>query len=74
MQVDLSELRGARSVARLCKRFPAAKRLKSPLSSGKIEGLVQAIAASQALSEREAREELEDFLYCESLKQELERP
>ncbi|MCG7626442.1 hypothetical protein MHM88_01385 [Epibacterium sp. MM17-32] len=69
--IELNEVNLARSLPRLQQRFPDLVVDSVVSAMTQTDELVQAVAAAQGISLTEAREEMRDFLYLESLREEL---
>ena len=69
--IELNEVNLARSLPRLQQRFPDLVVDSVVSAMTQTDELIQAVAAAQGISLTEAREEMRDFLYLESLREEL---
>lgn len=72
MQVYTASPSWAVRFPRAKQRFPYLQRRQAPCPLGDKEGFVAYLAKTHHLTLTEAREEAEDFLYCERLHAELE--
>lgn len=68
---NLSEFNLAKSMPRLRQRFPGFVADSSLCPITQSDEFIIALAAAQGISLTEAREEMRDFLYLESLRAEL---
>jgi hypothetical protein len=69
--IELNEVNLARSLPRLQQRFPDLVIDSVVSAMTQTDELIQAVASAQGISLTEAREEMRDFLYLESLREEL---
>jgi hypothetical protein len=69
--LNCTEVDLAQSLPRLRQRFPGFVVDSKFTAKARGEDLVRALATSQGISMTEAREEMRDFLYLESLRAEL---
>ncbi|MCG7623236.1 hypothetical protein [Epibacterium sp. Ofav1-8] len=69
--IELNEVNLARSLPRLQQRFPDLVVDSVVSAMTQTDELIQAVASAQGISLTEAREEMRDFLYLESLREEL---
>jgi len=68
---EMSEVNLARSLPRLQQRFPDLVVDGVVGAMTQTDELIKAVASAQGISLTEAREEMRDFLYLESLRDEL---
>lgn len=73
MSIPLTSMRWDRMYPRAKQRFPHLRSDKAPSLEQDRDGFVAYLARTHHLTLREAREEVDDFLFTESLHAELEK-